>query len=236
MLITSHRHTADDLRLWAEYERADLAHGHSARVGRLAEAAIDAIRRFVCAGPCYLSVSWGKDSTVLLHLTAIAGVDIPVVHFRSPEDKYPHDDDVRRAFCDRWPVDYHEHVVKWPQRGVADWRKRNALAERLHGARRRIIGVRADESASRRLSAMTHGVATELVCRPLLRWTAQDVFGYAAAYDVPLHPSYAMLGGGRWDRSRLRVSGLGGAPGCGLGRAEWEREYYGDVLHRLAAR
>jgi hypothetical protein len=32
--------------------------------------------------------------------------------------------------------------------------------------------------------------------------------------------------GGRLDRERLRVAALGGDPGRGHGRAEWEAHYY----------
>ena len=64
---------------------------------------------------------------------------------------------------------------------------------------------------------------------------ALETFGYLAAHDLPVHPAYAMLGGGRWERDRIRVASLGGRRGDGIGRAEWEREYYSDVLNRLAA-
>ena len=42
------------------------------------------------------------------------------------------------------------------------------------------------------------------------------------------------LPGGRFPRDRIRVASLSGRRGDGMGRAEWEREYYGDVLRRLA--
>ena len=66
--------------------------------------------------------------------------------------------------------------------------------------------------------------------------SAADVFAYLASRQLPVHPAYAMLGGGRYQRDRIRVSSLGGRRGDGMGRAEWEREYYGDILRRLEAR
>ena len=47
------------------------------------------------------------------------------------------------------------------------------------------------------------------------------------------YPVYAMTGGGRYDRYRLRVSAIGNPEGRGVGRLKWEKEYYGDVLNRI---
>jgi phosphoadenosine phosphosulfate reductase len=72
-------------------------------------------------------------------------------------------------------------------------------------------------------------------CSPIGRWNTADVFGYLAIHDLPIHPAYAMLGGGRWPRERLRVAEIGDTHGAGGGRAEWEKEYYQDVINRLLA-
>ena len=108
------------------------------------------------------------------------------------------------------------------------------IAERV-GTSRCLLGIRAKESGARKLSAFVHGEATEVKCRPILFWDEMDVFGYLASRNLPVHPVYAMLGGGRWQRGRLRVSSLGGRRGDGMGRAEWEKEYYGDVLNQIRA-
>ena len=54
-------------------------------------------------------------------------------------------------------------------------------------------------------------------------------------HAMPVHPNYAMLGVGRWDKYRLRVAAVGHCEGDGMGRREWEREYYGDILNRTEA-
>ena len=66
--------------------------------------------------------------------------------------------------------------------------------------------------------------------------TAADVMAYLARFNLPVHPAYGMLGSGRYDRERIRVATLGGERGGGAGRREWESEYYGDVLNRIAAK
>ena len=70
-------------------------------------------------------------------------------------------------------------------------------------------------------------------CAPISAWRESDVFSYLAKNKLPVHPAYAMLGGGRWPRHRLRVAEIGDTHGTGGGRREWEQEYYGDVLRRL---
>ena len=88
-------------------------------------------------------------------------------------------------------------------------------------------------AGARKIMARTHGASTRSTCRPITWWSVQDVFSWLAAKDLPAHPVYAMQGGGRWPRERIRVASLGGRRGSGIGRSEWEREYYGDVLRRL---
>lgn len=61
------------------------------------------------------------------------------------------------------------------------------------------------------------------------------MFAYLHRFDLPVHPAYAMSRGGLWDRDRIRVASLGGRRGEGMGRAEWERAYYGRELTRLEA-
>lgn len=71
MLMPSPRHTAADLELWREYEAADLAYPAD-RLDRLEAEAVDVIRAFA-REPCYVSVSGGKDSSVLWALASLAG-------------------------------------------------------------------------------------------------------------------------------------------------------------------
>ena len=223
MLIASERHRPEDLRLWAELEEADMVHGERLMRSGKAGAALQVVRDFTTAGPCYCSVSWGKDSVVLAHLWSRSSVDSWAFWHARPE-RMLETEQVEEAFLASHPLRYHR--VECP----GDW----AVAEyrRISGATRYATGVRADESSVRKISARVHGVATGNACRPLLWWTAQDVFGYLAYHHLPVHPVYAMVGGGRWNRHRLRVEVLGGAEAEQFGRREWEAEYYGDVLRR----
>lgn len=234
MLISSDRHTPEDLRLWTELEAADRIHGE--RLDGKIERALSVIRQFA-EQPCYAGISWGKDSVVLAHLIAISGTQIPCVWFRVEPICNPDCGRVASAFLQDWGLQYgwitrictHDENG-WHASGTLE--SAAAEAESRWGIRR-ILGIRSDESSVRRLTCLRNGEATHNTCRPLAWWTAQDVMGYLARFDLPTHPVYAMLGGGRYDRWWLRVASLGGRRGDGMGRAEWERVYYGDALRRL---
>jgi phosphoadenosine phosphosulfate reductase len=98
-----------------------------------------------------------------------------------------------------------------------------------------MLGIRADESSGRRIRTLRWGLNSPNGSAPIAKWSTQDVFSYLAVNDLPVHPAYAMLGGGRWPRERLRVAEIGDSHGTGGGRREWEMEYYGDVLRRIEA-
>lgn len=196
-------------------------------IDRIASKSREAIREFATRS-CFCAVSWGKDSVVVAHLVATSGVNVPFYFVRTHRVN-PDCDLVRDAFLATYDIDYHEIVEPdepWPHWGFG-------LKEIPH--KRSIHGVRAAESSERELSACVHGVATDNKCRPILRWKTGQVFAYIEQNGLPLHPAYACTGGGRWDRDRIRVGTLGGERGNGIGRSEFEREYYGDALNRSSA-
>jgi len=245
MLIPSHRHTPADLRLWAELEDADRAHAAAASMRDKVARSLDAVRSFLAVGPAYCSVSWGKDSVVALHLAIQVRADLPVRNIRVEGSRNPYCDAVRDAFLARYPCDYAEipcsyaHVSRAVVGETYDretnkiWNAAIASMQASAGTDRHISGVRAQESTVRRLRCARWGFSTDRTCAPLAWWHDKDVFAYLAKHDLPVHPNYAMLGGGRWTRERLRVAEIGDSHGRGGGRAEWEREYYGDVLNRI---
>ena len=223
MLIDSHRITAQDRKHWGAISVMDKVRP----VEMIAAAARKSITEFAHR-KCCCTVSWGKDSIVIAHLVATSGVSVPLYFVRTHRVN-PDCDAVRDAFLAEHKIEYHEivePVESWPHWG---------FGLKLIPFDRSIHGVRAAESSERKLSACVHGVATENKCRPILRWKTEDVFAYIEQRGLPLHPAYACTGGGRWDRNRIRVGTLGGERGNGIGREQFEREYYGDVLSRLAA-
>ena len=220
MLLDSPRLTDADRAAWAILERGDrmrAARG-ARRLHVLAGRAQEAIRRHLATAPAYVSMSWGKDSVTVAHLARGVDPTIPLVHGLLDGHENPESSRVAEEFLGRWPMPYE--AVRCPP-GDA-WHR--PIVDRY--GLRRIMGIRATESGVRRLSAAVHGVATADVCRPILYWSTAAVFAYLALHDLPVHPSYAMSFGGRLDREYLRVDALGGEPGGGNARPDWEATYY----------
>jgi len=171
------------------------------------------------------------------------GVTIPLIHIRAVPLSNPDNSSVLDAWSILFPgspvkvltADYSgiDPSLSIDAIEAAKDRIFFRVCDAIERGSRRILGVRASESRVRKLRMLTYGHSTDKACAPLGWWSLADVFGYLAANGLPVHPAYAMLGGGRWRREDLRVDELGGQLGRGRGRAEWEREYYGDVLRRL---
>lgn len=248
MLIRSPRHRAEDLELWSRLETMDRLNYQLRKVQAKAVRSLESIQRFTLDSPtgCYAAVSWGKDSTVLAHLVAIENERRHLQGLREGKPAAPPIPlawvtvgtldvgcrQVRDHFLSLFPCPYHEVQVDPGERtehGTTGKRDGFRCLESTLGPRR-LIGIRADESYGRRVSGWTWGIESPSSCRPLLWWTAEDVFAYLAFHGLPVHPNYAMLGGGRWERNQLRTAPLGGRRGEQYGRPLWEREYYGDVL------
>jgi phosphoadenosine phosphosulfate reductase len=232
MLIGSPRHTSADLRHWAVLEAQDADKAHLTRP--LAVRAMQAIREWMTADS-WVGVSWGKDSVVVAHLAWRVDPQIPIAHETRGRWSTPGVSRVRDAYLCRWPQRYHE--VDYTPDVIGDdvvcTTKYRNLQAAYPGPR--ISGVRAAESGQRSMSARVHGISTDKTCRPILRWPTWAVFAYLYDHDLPVHPSYAMTRGGEMDRDRLRVAPLWGRRGKGMGRREWERDYYGDMAPLIEA-
>jgi phosphoadenosine phosphosulfate reductase len=233
VLIKSPKHTARDLARWAGYREQDEA--ISSLLSNKEQAAAHAIREFA-QQPCYLGVSWGKDSVVVADLALRSGFSWPIVWVRVEPIKNPECFAVRDEFLAIYPdCDYCEIEV-WCRKDSDGWHATGTLeqgfkqAVDICGLPRHVSGVRASESAMRKMRCDRWGVSSKNTCAPLARWSGSEVFAYLHKYDLPICSVYAMSFGGLLDREKLRVSSLGGERGSGFGRTEWERFYFGGVL------
>lgn len=226
-LIRVAEHAAADLAAWEEWERGDALHAQTTRFRRLPARALDTVRDFVRErGAVYCSVSWGKDSIVcahLVHALADDGLRIPCAWVRVRGRENPHCVLVRDAFLARWPVDYHEIEVEPGPDGATSSLGFAAAARRWPAGR--ITGIRGSESGVRARRCAAGAVVGDS-CAPLAHWSLADVFAYAWAHDLPVHPAYGLSMGGALPRDAIRVGALGGQRGAGMGRAEWEARYY----------
>ena len=238
MLIASPRHTARDLEAWARWEREDAINAALPRMLRLEDRALADMRAFAAVAPCWVGTSWGKESIIVAHLAARMRpeADIPVVWFEARPNANPDCYLVRDAFLARWPLDYSEVVCHIPWLGDR-WGIDEGYDPPWHAWHkvhpRHILGLRAEENRTRALRMRRWGTTTPNTCAPLGFWRAADVYAYLHKHELPVHPAYACSMGGMIERGRLRVAALGGEPGTGHGRAEWERRYYGREIDAM---
>ena len=244
-LIDSPRLSDADRENWARQSAADAALADTAEHKRFVDAAIDRIEKWTAGGlgvrgvdmgrRGYVAVSWGKDSVVLADLACIA-CGWPLAWVRLDPISNPDCPAVRDEFLKKWPgVEYAEIAVEC-MRGsdgvtVSEAELYRAFDVGHDEAHRRfgpanMSGMRGEESAKRKKMQRGGSWATERRLAPLIDWPTSHIWAYAAANGLPLHPSYAMTGGGALDRDWQRVSTLTGEDGIGMGRREWERAAY----------
>lgn len=228
MLVDSSRLTAADRVVWARLEEFDRRLSADPRLELLAGRGRAVIEAFADAGPCYASVSWGRDSVIVAYLvaTSAAAGRVPLWYASSADvpgrAANPESPRVRDVFLAAFPgVVYYE-----TGRGLG-------ALDGLAGTPRRITGVRGAESGLRRRAMRWHGDASVSSARPIGRWTHEDVFAGLFRWGLPVHPAYAMSEGGVWERRFLRVHSIGGCDGGDRGRIEWEDRYFPDVTEGL---
>jgi len=227
-LILSHRHTEKDLFILKDYEEID-------RISICPKKKIDyaknIIKIFIDKHPeSTIYTSWGKDSVVLLYLCSELKLKNNVVYVRLYDRDNPDCDNVKKIFLDRYDINYNEEFFNYDEVKNNDghWK----YCSKKYGSSR-ITGIRSDESNKRLLIWKKYGFYTELTCRPLSLFTNQDIFSFIYHNDLPLCAVYGYTGGGRWDRQYIRTHSIGGSTADGIGRTEWEKEYYQDILNRI---
>lgn len=172
------------------------------------------------------SFSGGKDSTVLLHLVRRVVPDAPAAFFDSGME-YPETTAFVAATpnCRIYPSQLSLSEMlqaggHWGAEGdaslqfdffgflVAEPSQRFVFQEQLQVL---AIGLRAQESAGRRLNARVRGplyaVASGIThCCPLARWTTDDVWSYLALTGIPYNPIYDRMAAIEVPREEQRVS------------------------------
>lgn len=162
--------------------------------------------------PFFVSVSGGKDSTVLWHLANRVKPKTPAAFFDSGgehpsslpflKDLAARIDAPLHVFQPR--INYLEllnlaysgdawitseeimaFIIDEPAQMAADALQTTAYA----------VGLRADESKGRRKDAQVHGPLYfrkdgQLRIAPLQKWTTRDIWAYIVSNDLPYHPGY----------------------------------------------
>lgn len=194
----------------------------------------------------YVSISGGKDSTVLLDLVRRVDPAVPAIW---SDDELEHDETVAfvRAVPNHLTVVGHATHAEWftswtdlpafrppepdaiPIPGLMDvW----SIDAGYDGA---FIGLRAEENRHRRIRSARFGplhrhASGQWRATPIQHWTVDDVWAYIAARDLPYNPVYDTLAQIGVPRPEQRVGPLPLAQGWHLKRG-WP-----ELFARLEAR
>jgi len=165
------------------------------------------------AGRVALCTSLQVDSLVLLDMAVRIAPSIRILTLdtgRLPEETYSLIDTVRERYAVGIEVvvpDTNELQDLVRQHGLnpfyksvdlrlacCDVRKGRPLARALQGLDAWITGVRREQSSTRaqvEVIELDHEHPGVIKLNPLAHWTDDQVWAYARAHDVPLHPLYA---------------------------------------------
>lgn len=242
MLIYSDRIKPADLELWNEmldidrlHVDADVFAGHEILTQKIIRSFADVEKQY------FIAISWGKDSVVLADMFHRLGYRPNCVYIRNLTREIPDNLLVRDEFLKLYPdMKYEEISYSYSTPDETYFNKKgepvkwyNILQDLKKKYGCHVTGIRFDESAKRKRRFLFHGIETEFSFAPFRYFTVKDIFAYLYKYNLPIHPNYAMQGGGRWDKYRIRVAAVGNKEGDGIGRKEWEREYYSDILNMI---
>ena len=184
---------------------AFLAYAQLPKFQRKVDKALEVIREALAIGPAYVSVSWGKDSVVMLHLCQQIQPDI--LTFFSDGffmDSYDNFTEVMDEYCYEYPTNL---IVDRQSKTEAITGYNSPMA--VVAAKRTeslppvvFLGLRIEESRNRRMSLLKYGPIHQYksgnhrAC-PLSTWKAPDIWAYTCHCNLPYLKSYDNHIGGR---------------------------------------
>ncbi len=152
-----------------------------------------------------LSCSFGKDSTVLVHLATRIWPEIPVLFLNTGLD-FPETLEFRDKLVAEWGLNireftprvaYEELVAKY---GDDVYSKNPTLCcenlkvepvrRAIEGLDAWMTGLRRDETEFRKTIKIVENHGTVVKINPLANWTEKDIWGYLKENKIPYHPLY----------------------------------------------
>ena len=220
------------------------------------------IRKALGMGNWYVAWSGGKDSNALLHLVHAISPNMPIVHVETELD-FPDCREQIHRWIDEWGIAAQTTVLRpsvspWDildKHGGPELQSNNSQSEldrrcfyepiEQHVAERGytgvFLGLRAEESAARRLNRRTRGVLYRtrlglMRCNPLSDWTVEDVWAYTLTEGLPWLPVYDKVHG-HPDPERIREGwwAIGGYQ-ASRGGLLWLRLNYPTLYRELQRR
>ena len=152
----------------------------------------------------YVSLSWGKQSTCLMHMVYRVSPSIPGLFFREVESNIiANFDEVIADFTYSWPITYYEEMYHpWDEKGQRDSHHRAARRwEAEHNVDGVFMGFARHESKARHYTlakADKYNIFEYkdgfLRSTPLRLWSDDDIVAYIAKYNIPMLDIYHRFG------------------------------------------
>lgn len=193
-----------------------------------------------CNNP-YVAWSTGKDSTAVLGLVREIA-DIPAVHIDTGVE-LPGTDETREKmdnvihFC---PEKGFFEIAEIYGLGTKETRKSRFVSEfeKKHSFNGVFIGLRAEESLTRRYNAKRGSIYQRKdgfwVCMPIINWTIKDVFAYLFSKGLPIHPHYLKDGPFPTEQRRVGSYVSSRNRGAEYGRFVQLKYFYPEIYDELA--
>lgn len=155
----------------------------------------------------YVSLSWGKQSVVMMHLVWTVDKSIPAVFWRGEETSIINDfDEVIRQFCARYPLNYQEEFCQHSFKEQARQWTRDNKKDLL------FMGLVRFESKGRKKTLEAGDAHNIFIYQsgllrscPLHDWTNEDIAAYHALHDLPVLSTYRKYGFDARTSARIKL-------------------------------
>ena len=189
----------------------------------------------------YISVSGGKDSSVLLHLVREFKPELDAVHLNF-HTAYPETLDIFQTYQNLKFVDVGNRLEMLADGGMDDNSKngklRNFDPDRIRGMEYDgfFYGLRREESAVRRKHFGTRGFSLKnkagiWVCQPLAFFTYEDIWAYIISHGIRYNALYDAM----WDRPRhqQRVADFALVKCAELGSIAYMKQTHPELYNKV---
>ena len=149
----------------------------------------------LCKSP-YVSLSWGKQSSTLMHMVYSLDSSVPALFFRGPDTNIIADfDKVMKQFQAKWPIIYFEIEREF------SYKERARQWEAETGKDGVFMGFARHESKARKYTLAKADANNIFVYKskflrscPLRFWSDMDIAAYVATHEIPMLSTYHRLG------------------------------------------
>lgn len=157
----------------------------------------------------YVALSWGKQSSVLMHLVFSIVPNIVGVFWRGPESEIiANFNEVKEKFISKWPIKYCEEYCE------QDFKKAAREFPMMNNFSGVFIGIVKIESKGRKYT-LGKGDKNNIFryktgvyrCCPLSDWNNLDIAAYVAVNDIPMLYTYHRFGFDVRTSARIKMGG-----------------------------